>query len=178
MPDDRQPWFVVVDPQRIFADPTSEWGSPMFDDALAPIKSLRSSFGAGRTIVTRWVPGSERPGSWGPYFERWSFADRPATDPLFDLVSPANGWSSRGTVDVSTFGKWGEGITRTTGGRSATKSAAERARATRSTLTTVGGIIRCSPAATSSSSASGSTQTDRSASVVASSGIWPTSFPL
>ena len=61
-------WLVVVDPQRIFADPTSEWGSPMFDDALAPIKSLRSSFGAGRTIVTRWVPGSERPGSWGPYF--------------------------------------------------------------------------------------------------------------
>ncbi|MHA7126439.1 cysteine hydrolase family protein [Janibacter indicus] len=108
-------WLVVIDPQRIFADPTSEWGSPMFDDALAPIKSLRSSFGAGRTIVTRWVPGSERPGSWGPYFERWSFADRPATDPVFDLVTPAAGWSNRGSVDCSTFGKWGEPLTRITG---------------------------------------------------------------
>ena len=105
MPDDRQPWFVVVDPQRIFADPTSEWGSPMFDAALGPIKSLRSGFGAQRTIVTRWVPGPERPGSWGPYFERWGFADRPATDPVFDLVTPAAGWSSRGSIDLSTFGK-------------------------------------------------------------------------
>lgn len=115
LPDLSDAWLVVIDPQRVFADRGSEWGSPMFDDALGPIKSLRSGFGADRTLVTRWVPGADRPGSWGPYFERWSFADRPATDPLFDLVSPANGWSSRGTVDVSTFGKMGEGITRTTG---------------------------------------------------------------
>lgn len=108
-------WLVVIDPQRIFADSDSDWGSPMFGDALGQIKSLRSAFGADRTIVTRWLPGTERSGSWGPYFERWSFADRPDTDPVFDLVSPANGWSSRGTVDVSTFGKWGEGLTRITG---------------------------------------------------------------
>ena len=54
-----------------------------------------SGFGADRTIVTRWLPGTDRRGSWGPYFERWPFADRPDTDPLFDPVSPAQGWSSR-----------------------------------------------------------------------------------
>lgn len=109
-------WLVIIDAQRIFADPvTSAWGSPMFDTALPQIKSLRSGFGADRTILTRWVPGTERAGSWGPYFERWPFADRPSTDPVFDLVGPAAGWSSRGTVDLTTFGKWGEALTRTTG---------------------------------------------------------------
>lgn len=108
-------WLVVIDPQRIFADPASEWGSPMFEAALGPIKGLRSGFGAGRTLVTRWVPGTSREGSWGPYFERWPFADRPDTDPLFDLVSPAHGWSERGTVDVTTFGKWGPALSGITG---------------------------------------------------------------
>lgn len=115
LPDLTDAWLVIIDPQRIFADGSSEWGSPMFDDALGQIKGLRSAFGADRTIVTRWLPGTEREGSWGPYFEKWSFADRPDTDPIFDLVSPANGWSSRGTVDVSTFGKWGDGLSRITG---------------------------------------------------------------
>lgn len=115
LPDLSDAWLVVIDPQRVFADPSSEWGSPMWDAALGPIKSLRSGFGADRTIVTRWLPGTDRRGSWGPYFERWPFADRPDTDPLFDPVSPAQGWSSRGTLDVSTFGKWGEGLTRITG---------------------------------------------------------------
>lgn len=109
-------WLVVIDAQRIFADPaTSEWGSPMFDAALPQIKSLRSGFGADRTLLTRWVPGTERKGSWGPYFERWPFADRSGTDPIFDLVTPAAGWSSRGTVDVTSFGKWGEDLGRITG---------------------------------------------------------------
>lgn len=115
LPDLDDAWLVVIDPQRIFADPSSEWVSPMFDPALPQIKALRSGFGAGRTILTRWVPGTERVGSWGPYFERWPFADRSATDPVFDLVTPAAGWSSRRTLDVSTFGKWGEGLTRITG---------------------------------------------------------------
>lgn len=115
LPDLSDAWLVIIDPQKIFADSASEWGSPMFAGALGAIKSLRSGFGADRTIVTRWLPGTGRAGSWGPYFERWPFADRPDTDPIFDLVSPANGWSRRGTVDVSTFGKWGEGLTRLTG---------------------------------------------------------------
>lgn len=115
LPDLDDAWLVVVDPQRIFADPSSDWGSPMFDAALPHMKGLRSGFGAHRTILTRWVPGTGRKGSWAPYFERWPFADRPSTDPAFDLVGPAAGWSSRGTVDVATFGKWGGTLTRVIG---------------------------------------------------------------
>ncbi len=115
LPDLSDAWLVVIDPQRIFADPTSDWGSPMFDAIIDPIKELRSGFGAERTIVTRWLPGTGRDGSWAAYFERWPFADRPGTDPIFDLVIPATGWSSRSSLDLTTFGKWGEQLTRTTG---------------------------------------------------------------
>ena len=32
-----RPWLVVIDGQRIFADPTSDWGSPMWPDAAARV---------------------------------------------------------------------------------------------------------------------------------------------
>lgn len=81
------PWLVVIDGQRIFADPASDWGSPMWPDAAARIAELLPRF-AGRTILTRWVPPApgERIGSWDAYMAAWPFADRPASDPMFDLV--------------------------------------------------------------------------------------------
>lgn len=105
MPDDRQPWFVVVDPQRIFADPTSDWAAPRFGEIVEPARALASAH-AGRTLVTRWLPGADRAGSWRAYFDRWQFADRPDEDPLLDLVPQAEGLTERPTIDVSTFGKW------------------------------------------------------------------------
>ncbi|WP_427383251.1 cysteine hydrolase family protein [Janibacter sp. G56] len=111
---DGGPWLLVIDPQRIFADQASEWGSPMFADAIPEITRLAEAF-AGRTIVTRWVPGDEHPGSWGPYFERWTFADRPDDDPLFHLVPEAVGLTDRPTLDVTTFGKYGPELTAITG---------------------------------------------------------------
>ena len=50
-----RPWLVVIDGQRIFADPESEWGSTMWPDAMSAIEPLLREY-AGRTILTRWVP--------------------------------------------------------------------------------------------------------------------------
>lgn len=111
------PWLLVIDPQRIFADPTSEWCAPGFDEIVAPIDALVAEHGA-RTIVTRWLPGDNRRGSWAAYFEKWSFADRPNDDAMFDLVEAAVPWAAqRGgeTLDVSTFGKFGESLLAITG---------------------------------------------------------------
>lgn len=96
--------LVVVDPQRVFADPDSPWGSPTFDATVGPVRRLAARF---PTVVTRWVPQprEERIGSWRAYFEAWPFADRPADDPMFDLV-PAVADLVTGTVDAPTFGKW------------------------------------------------------------------------
>ena len=106
------PWFVVIDPQRIFADPDSDWGSPMWPAAVEPIRRLADRF-AGRTIVTRWIPATERAGSWAAYMEAWPFADRPADDPYFDVVDELADIDAFG-VSAPTFGKW-EMLRETTG---------------------------------------------------------------
>ncbi len=113
-PQDADRWLVVIDPQRIFADPASPWCAPGFGDIVAPIGRLVAGF-ADRVLVTRWLPGGEHPGSWRDYFSRWTFADRPAEDPCFELVEAARDWSARPTIDVSTFGKWGPPLAAVTG---------------------------------------------------------------
>lgn len=99
-------WLVVVDHQRIFADPASEWCAPRFAETAPVVARLAAHFG-DRVVATRWLPGTNRNGSWKAYFDRWTFADRPDGDPCFDLVDTAADLSERPTVDVTTFGKWG-----------------------------------------------------------------------
>lgn len=114
LPDLRDAWLVVIDPQRVFADPESEWGSPMFGSIVGPVHHLAESFTPERTVVTRWLPGG-REGSWSDYFERWPFADRPFDDPLFALVGQFEELTDRPTMDATTFGKWGADLERITG---------------------------------------------------------------
>ncbi|WP_325048562.1 hypothetical protein [Galactobacter valiniphilus] len=83
-----EPWLVVIDPQVIFADPSSDWASPEFEAAADVIEPLLPAFG-DRVLVTRWLPTASREGSWGEYFAAWPFADVPAEDRLYDLVSRA-----------------------------------------------------------------------------------------
>lgn len=109
-----QPWLVVIDPQRIFAAPDSDWGSPMFSDIVDPVHRLARAH-AGRVIITRWVaPSAEPVGSWGAYMRAWPFADRPADDPLFDIVAEMADIDAH-IVSETTFGKWGAGLTAITG---------------------------------------------------------------
>ena len=49
-----EPWLVVIDPQRIFADPSSQWCAPRFAEIVPVIDRLVAGFG-DRVIVTRWV---------------------------------------------------------------------------------------------------------------------------
>ncbi|HZU93811.1 MAG TPA: isochorismatase family protein, partial [Microbacterium sp.] len=102
-------WLVVIDPQNIFASPDSAWGSPFFAAAMPRIRELADAFGE-RVLVTRWMPTADRSTSWGDYFAAWPFADRPATDPLYDLVPEAAHLSPHPTLDLPTFGKWGAQI--------------------------------------------------------------------
>lgn len=99
-------WLVVIDPQNIFAAPDSDWASPFFDDAVANIRRLAPAFG-DRVLITRWLPTADRDTSWGEYFSDWPFADRPPSDPIFDLVPAVQDLTTRPTLDRPTFGKWG-----------------------------------------------------------------------
>lgn len=104
---DTAPWLLVVDPQRIFADPASDWASPFFPSAMGNIRALAAHVGSERTLVTRWLPTADRDTAWGDYFKAWPFADVPADDPLYELVEEAETLSAHPTIDEPTFGKWG-----------------------------------------------------------------------
>ena len=101
------PWLLIIDPQRIFADPGSDWASPFWEGAWARIRELAALVGPERTLVSRWLPTADRETSWGDYFAVWPFADVPATDPLYDLVDGAAELTAHPTLDEPTFGKWG-----------------------------------------------------------------------
>lgn len=107
-------WLVVIDPQRIFADPTSQWGSPMFPAIVDPLRRLASAAG-DRTIVTRWVPARDPRGSWEAYLKAWPFADVPEDDPLLELVPELADLVTGPVVSVPTFGKWGPELESRTG---------------------------------------------------------------
>ncbi len=102
-----EPWLLIIDPQRIFADPSSQWASPFFPEAWEKIRALAAHVGPERTVVTRWLPTADRSTSWGEYFEAWPFADVPADDPLYSLIDGAAELTAYPTVDLPTFGKWG-----------------------------------------------------------------------
>ncbi|WP_241681405.1 cysteine hydrolase family protein [Pseudactinotalea terrae] len=110
------PWLVVIDHQRVFADPASAWGSPMFAATVPVVAELAREHG-DRVITTRWVPaaGPERIGSWVDYFQAWPFADKPADDPLFDLVPSARALAAPHVLTRPTFGKWGVELEAITG---------------------------------------------------------------
>ncbi|MEL4358889.1 MULTISPECIES: cysteine hydrolase family protein [unclassified Luteococcus] len=107
-------WLVVIDHQRIFADPASQWCAPRFAQT-APVVARLAAHCGERVVLTRWLPGHNREGSWGAYFQQWQFADRPDDDPYFELVETAAGLTRRPPVDVSTFGKWGPELAAITG---------------------------------------------------------------
>ncbi|MGO4956198.1 cysteine hydrolase family protein [Luteococcus sp. Sow4_B9] len=107
-------WLVVIDHQRIFADPASEWCAPRFAETAPVVARLATHFD-DRVLLTRWLPGTNRNGSWRAYFDKWPFADRPDEDPFFDLVPTARDLTDRPTVDVTTFGKWGPELAAVTG---------------------------------------------------------------
>ena len=107
-----RPWLLVVDAQRIFADPPPS-AAPTFPAAMERIAQLAAHAApsarcsrAGCPPRTAPPPGATTPG----------LAPSPTSrsiDALYELVDAAQGLSARPTVDEPTFGKWGpqlEGI--------------------------------------------------------------------
>ena len=60
LPDLSSAWLLVIDPQRIFADPGSDWASPLWDEAWERIRELAAHVGPERTLVSRWLPTADR----------------------------------------------------------------------------------------------------------------------
>ena len=98
------PWLVLVDLQRIFGEPSSDWFTPRFAEAEAGAVRLRRLF-PGRTALTRFVAPETAEGAWVPYYRQWPFALDPDNAALYDLV-PALPPGDAVIITRPTFGKW------------------------------------------------------------------------
>ena len=96
--------LVVVDMQRVFADPSSGWATPGFAAVLPEVAALVERCAPAVTF-TRFVAPAHPAGAWRDYYARWPFALQPPDAPLWDVV-PELGPTGP-TVDATTFSKWG-----------------------------------------------------------------------
>jgi nicotinamidase-related amidase len=97
-------WLMIIDMQRIFGEPTSEWATPDFASAAAGIQRLLGAF-ESRICLTRFLPPELPTGAWTAYYERWPFALDPVNGPLYELSDEFAAIPAT-AVDRTTFGKW------------------------------------------------------------------------
>ncbi len=95
--------LVVVDAQRVFADPGSPWAAPRFAEAHANIRRLVGAH-PGAVVHTRFIAPPEPTGAWVAYYEQFPFALQPPDSPLYELVDDPG---DDPVVVATTFGKWG-----------------------------------------------------------------------
>ena len=105
--------LVVIDMQRVFADPASAWATPRYAEASAAIRRLLPGFD-GRTTFTRFVAPARPTGSWVPYYEQWPDQLAPPSAAMWDLT-PEFAAPATPVVTATTFGKWGVDLTAATG---------------------------------------------------------------
>lgn len=105
--------LVVIDMQRVFADPASAWATPGYAAAEAGVARLLPAF-TGRTVHTRFVAPDRPTGAWVPYYRDWPDQLRPADDPIWDLTGDPG---DDPVVTATTFGKWGDELAALTGQR-------------------------------------------------------------
>jgi nicotinamidase-related amidase len=97
-------WFVAVDLQRVFGDPSSAWRAPRYAAAAANVARLASAFGQ-RSVFTRFVAPAEPTGAWASYYEEFPWALEPPESRLYQLTDDVAAYAHT-TVAATTFGKW------------------------------------------------------------------------
>jgi nicotinamidase-related amidase len=96
--------LVVVDMQRVFADPSSSWAAPGFAAIVPTVERLVATCAPAVTF-TRFVAPTQPTGAWRDYYAQWPFALQPPDAPLWDVVPELE--PTGPTVDAPTFSKWG-----------------------------------------------------------------------
>ena len=97
-------WLMIIDMQRIFGEPVSEWVTPGYASATAGIQRLLGAF-ESRVCLTRFLAPEQPTGVWIDYYEKWPFALDPVNAPLYELSEEFR-FIAATTVDRTTFGKW------------------------------------------------------------------------
>jgi nicotinamidase-related amidase len=98
------PWLMIIDMQRIFADLTSQWATLGYAAASAGIQRMLGRF-ESRICLTRFLAPDSPTGAWISYYEMWPFALDPVNAPLYELSDEFLSVPAI-MVDRTTFGKW------------------------------------------------------------------------
>lgn len=107
-----RPWLVVIDMQAAFAEPSSVWAAPRYEEITPVIARLVKQF-TDRVVYTRFVRDAGEEGAWRPYYDRWSTMRQPADSSLWDLTLTAT--ENAPIVSEPTFSKWGPQLERVVG---------------------------------------------------------------
>jgi nicotinamidase-related amidase len=97
-------WLMIIDMQRIFREPGSEWATPDYASASAGIQRLLGAF-ESRICFTRFLPPDQPAGVWITYYEKWPFALDPLNAPLYEFSEEFVSIAAT-IIDRPTFGKW------------------------------------------------------------------------
>ena len=97
-------WLAVIDMQRVFAEPGSDWQAPRFSEIVGPVRQLVEAF-RPRVTFTRFIAPDVPSGAWQRYYDRWPFALQPPGARIYELVDDFAAEPGQ-TLDAVTFGKW------------------------------------------------------------------------
>lgn len=102
--------LVLIDMQRIFEEPESQWFVSNYQDVEQKVRKLRDSF--DRVIWTRFVRDPQEPGAWADYYARWDQCREEPGSQRWDLTVPVR--ESEQVLSLPTFTKWGAELARMT----------------------------------------------------------------
>jgi nicotinamidase-related amidase len=97
-------WLAVIDMQRVFGDPASDWFAPRFAEITGPVRRLAAAF-RPRVTFTRFVAPQVPAGAWRRYYQQWPFALQPPGARIYELVDGLADEPGP-TLDATTFSKW------------------------------------------------------------------------
>lgn len=96
--------LVVIDMQKAFRDPGSQWCVPRYAEAEANVLRLVQR-SAGPVVWTRFVRDPDETGAWADYYRRWHELRVPPEAKEWDLTVTAG--EEAAILDLPTFSKWG-----------------------------------------------------------------------
>jgi nicotinamidase-related amidase len=106
-------WLAVIDMQRVFAEPGTDWFVPRFAEITGPVTDLVAAY-RPRVTFTRFVAPAVPAGAWRRYYDQWPFALQPPDAPIYELAGEFAAQAGP-TLDATTFSKWGPELAGLTG---------------------------------------------------------------
>jgi nicotinamidase-related amidase len=107
-------WLAVIDMQRVFAEPGTDWFVPRFAEVVEPVAELVAAL-RPRVTFTRFVAPAVPAGAWQRYYEQWPFALQPPDARIYQLAGEFADEPGP-TLDATTFSKWGPELAGRVGG--------------------------------------------------------------